>query len=42
MRPKISVTKSDGTQVPLDINRLAAVVNHACDGLEDVSADYNS
>ena len=37
--PKISVTKSDGTQVPLDINRLAAVVNHACDGLEDVSAD---
>tara|TARA_X000000368_G_scaffold296764_1_gene236266 strand:- start:1681 stop:4575 length:2895 start_codon:yes stop_codon:yes gene_type:complete len=37
--PKISVTKSDGTQVPLDIDRLAAVVNHACDGLEDVSAD---
>ena len=23
----------------MDINRLAAVVNHACDGLEDVSAD---
>jgi len=37
--PAISVTKKDGTQVPLDINRLAAVVNHACDGLEDVSAD---
>ena len=37
--PKISVTKKDGTQVPLDINRLASVVNHACDGLEDVSAD---
>ena len=37
--PKISVTKKDGTQVPLDTNRLASVVNHACDGLEDVSAD---
>ena len=37
--PKISVTKKDGTQVPLDIDRLAAVVNHACDGLEDVSAN---
>ena len=37
--PKISVTKKDGSKVPLDINRLASVVNHACDGLEDVSAD---
>ena len=37
--PKISVTKKDGTQVPLDIDRLASVINHACDGLEDVSAD---
>ena len=37
--PKISVTKKDGSQVPLDIDRLAAVVNHACDGLEDVSAN---
>ena len=37
--PKISVTKKDGSQVPLDIERLASVVNHACDGLEDVSAD---
>jgi|TARA_B100001093_G_scaffold279130_1_gene266773 ribonucleoside-diphosphate reductase alpha chain len=37
--PKISVTKKDGSQVPLDIDRLASVVNHACDGLEDVSAD---
>ena len=37
--PAISVTKKDGTKVPLDINRLAAVVNHACEGLEDVSAD---
>ena len=32
--PKISVTKKDGSQVPLDIDRLAAVVNHACEGLE--------
>ena len=37
--PAISVTKKDGSRVPLDINRLAAVVNHACEGLEDVSAD---
>ncbi|MDB9947327.1 ribonucleoside-diphosphate reductase subunit alpha [Gammaproteobacteria bacterium] len=37
--PAISVTKKDGSKVPLDINRLAAVVNHACEGLEDVSAD---
>ena len=37
--PAISVTKKDGSQAPLDINRLASVVNHACDGLEDVSAD---
>ena len=37
--PAISVTKKDGTKVPLDINRLASVVNHSCEGLEDVSAD---
>ena len=37
--PKISVTKKDGSQVPLDIERLASVVNHACEGLEDVSGD---
>ena len=37
--PKISVTKKDGSKVPLDIDRLASVVNHACEGLEDVSAD---
>ena len=37
--PAISVTKKDGTKVPLDINRLASVVNHACEDLEDVSAD---
>ena len=37
--PKISVTKKDGSKVPLDINRLASVVNHACEGLEDVSAE---
>ena len=37
--PAISVTKKDGSQAPLDIDRLASVVNHACDGLEDVNAD---
>ena len=37
--PAISVIKKDGSKVPLDINRLAAVVNHACEDLEDVNAD---
>ena len=37
--PKISVTKKDGSKVPLDIDRLASVVNHACEGLDDVSAN---
>lgn len=37
--PKISVTKKDGSLVPLDIDRLAAVVNHACEGLEYVDAN---
>ena len=37
--PTISVTKKDGSQAPLDIDRLASVVNHACEGLVDVSAD---
>ncbi|MDB9700718.1 ribonucleoside-diphosphate reductase subunit alpha [Gammaproteobacteria bacterium] len=37
--PAMSVTKKDGSKVPLDINKLAALVNHACEGLEDVSAD---
>ena len=37
--PAISVTKKDGSKVPLDINKLASLVNHACEGLEDVSAD---
>ena len=37
--PAISVSKKDGSKVPLDINKLAALVNHACEGLEDVSAD---
>ena len=37
--PAISVTKKDGSKVPLDINKLAALVTHACEDLEDVSAD---
>ena len=37
--PAISVTKRDGSKVPLDINKLAALVTHACEDLEDVSAD---
>jgi ribonucleoside-diphosphate reductase alpha chain len=37
--PAISVTKKDGSKVPLDMNKLAALVTHACEDLEDVSAD---
>ena len=35
--PTIKVTKSDGTQVPLDLNRVSSVITHACEGLTDVS-----
>ena len=34
--PTIKVTKSDGTQVPLDLNRVSSVITHACEGLTDV------
>ena len=34
--PTIKVTKSNGSQVPLDLNRVSSVITHACEGLTDV------
>ena len=36
-RPEINITKSDGTLAPLDIDRVAMLINDACDNLEEVS-----
>ncbi|MDC6460145.1 ribonucleoside-diphosphate reductase subunit alpha [Gammaproteobacteria bacterium] len=36
-RPNINITKTDGTLVPLDVDKVAALINDACDGLEEVS-----
>jgi ribonucleoside-diphosphate reductase alpha chain len=36
--PEITVTYDDGQQGPLDTERLRTVINEACEGLEDVSA----
>ena len=35
--PAINITKSDGSVVPLDVERLAGLINDACEGLEHVS-----
>ena len=35
--PKIHITKTDGSKVPLDIEKVASLINDACDGLEEVS-----
>ena len=37
--PAITVTYADGTQGPLDTQRLRTVIDEACEGLEYVSAD---
>lgn len=37
-QPEIIVTLADGTQGPLDTDRLRTVIDEACEGLEDVSA----
>lgn len=37
-QPEIIVTLEDGNQGPLDTDRLRTVINEACEGLEDVSA----
>ena len=36
-KPNINITKSDGISVPLDVDKVAALINDACDGLEEVS-----
>ena len=33
-----TITKSSGEKVPLDINRITKMIEHACEGLEDVEA----
>ncbi|MFK7864463.1 MAG: ribonucleoside-diphosphate reductase subunit alpha [Pseudohongiellaceae bacterium] len=38
-QPEIIVTLADGTEGPLDTQRLRTVIDEACDGLEDVSAE---
>lgn len=35
---RVNVTLNDGTQRPLDVERLNALVNEACNGLEEVDA----
>ena len=34
----ITITKDSGEKVPLDINRITKMIEHACEGLEDVEA----
>ena len=36
-RPEINIKKNDGTIVPLDIDKVAMLINDACEGLEAVS-----
>ena len=35
--PNINITKTDGSIVPLDVEKIANLINDACDGLEEVS-----
>ena len=35
--PNINITKTDGSIVPLDVEKVASLINDACDGLEEVS-----
>ena len=35
--PEINITKADGSLVPLDVDRVAALINDACEGLDQVS-----
>ena len=36
-KPEINITKTDGTLVALDIDKVAALINDACEELEEVS-----
>ena len=35
--PNINITKTDGSVVPLDVEKVAGLISDACDGLEEVS-----
>ena len=35
--PNINITKTDGSVVPLDVEKVAGLINDACDGLREVS-----
>ena len=35
--PSINITKSDGTVVPLDVEKVAGLINDACENLDEVS-----
>jgi len=37
--PSINITKSDGSKVPLDVERVASLISDACEGLDDVSVE---
>ena len=37
--PNINITKSDGTKVPLDVEKLAGLISDACSGLDEVSVN---
>lgn len=38
--PELHVTLQNGQVIPLDVNRLHALINSACQGLADVSAEH--
>ena len=37
--PNINITKNDGTIVPLDVEKVAGLINDACEGLDEVSVN---
>ena len=37
--PNINITKNDGSVVPLDVEKLAGLINDACENLEEVSVN---
>ncbi len=37
--PNINITKNDGNVVPLDVEKVAGLINDACEGLDEVSVN---
>ena len=37
--PSINITKSDGSLVPLDVEKVAGLISDACEDLEEVSVN---